>query len=130
MHFEFVQIGAKHSALISSDGITKLHTDKIMAANETGCQTHQIDIMCALAHFSMHFGSIQVSVKHSTTTGFQKYYKFRANKIDAQNETKRRTPQTDFICALIHFGLHFESVRVGVKLFAETGSTGTAYSCG
>ena len=72
----------------------------------------------------MHFGSVRVALKLSSTTGSNRYHKPCTDEIEARNETESRTPGTDFAYDLAYIGVHFESFFVGVKLNSATGSEG------
>lgn len=73
----------------------------------------------SLACWSMHFDSIQASVKLAYTSGSYGYYKLHVGEMGAQNETAHLVPRMDFMCTLAYFGKHFESVCAGANVFAK-----------
>ena len=72
----------------------------------------------------MHFGSIRVAVKLSSTTGSDRYYKLYTDEIELRNGTESQAPRMDVVYGLAYVGMHFESVSLGVKLNSTTGSEG------
>ena len=72
----------------------------------------------------MHFGSVRVAAKLSSTTGSDRCYKPNTDEIEARNETESQTPRMDFVYDLAYVGMHFEPVSLGVKLNSATGSEG------
>ena len=103
------RVGVKNFLHNGLDGINSHYADEIEVRIKTVCQTPRTDSTSTLAHFGMHFESIWVDVKISSTTGFDGYKNLDADNIKARNETKCRTPRMGYICALAHFGVHFES---------------------
>ena len=71
--------------------------------------------------FGMNIKSVWAGVKLSTVKGSYRYCKLRAYRIETRSENGRKTPRKDFMCALTHFGIHFESVRVCDRLSSTVG---------
>lgn len=113
--FRAASVGLKLYCRTSSDRNNKLHMDAFVARN---------DFICARAHFGMYFESIRVGVKRCSTMGSDGYNTLHTDDVVPQNETKCLTPRMDFICALEHHGMPFESVRVGTKRSCRTGFSG------
>lgn len=113
--FRVVGAGVKLYSRTSSDRNNKLHMNEFMARN---------DFICARAHFAIIYESIRVGVKRCSAMGSDGYNILHADEVVPQNETKCVTPRIDFICALEHHGMPFESVRVGMKRSCTTGFNG------
>ena len=78
IHLEYVLVGVKLSSYSGSKGFYKLNAEEIVVRNKIECYTPRVDLICTLAHFGMHFESVQVGVKVSSTVCSDWYYKFRA----------------------------------------------------
>ena len=61
--------------------------------------------------------------------GFQRNHNILAYEIEAWNENECQTTWMDLVCALPHFRMHFEFIRVGKKLSSTWVGTGTTHWC-
>lgn len=83
-----------------------------------------MDLICAVPHLNMPFESVQSSVKLSYTKGSGGYDKLHADEIVSRKETDCRITRLQFVSAVAHLGMYFESVRIDMKLSSTTGSDG------
>ena len=104
----------------------KLHTPFVQnwGTKWTQCRTPWMGFVCTLTHFSMHFMSIWVGVRLSSTRGSIRMYKLHDRRNLGMQWNREPTPRVMFICVLAHFDMYYESIHVGVKLSSTTGSTG------
>lgn len=80
IYLEYVLVGVKLSSTSGSNGFYKRNAEEIVVRNKIECYTPRADLICTLAHFGMHFESVRVGVKVSSTMSSEWYYKFRAEE--------------------------------------------------
>lgn len=122
VYFESVQVVVILSFTTGSDSNYELYADEIVPRNETEWLTPRMYFICARAHFGVAFEFIRIGVNVFSTTGFDRYYKLQVYATEVQNQTEFQNPRRDFIFTLAHVAMHFEPVRVGVKLSCTMGT--------
>lgn len=100
-YYSYMRVKSSHGTKMTANTTNRLH-------------------MCPCL-FGMNIKSGRAGVKLSSVTGSYKYCRLRAYRIETRNESERKTPRMDFVCALTHFEIHFESVRVCDRLSSAVG---------
>ena len=121
-HLEPVQLGIVVSSATGSNMYYKLHAFENDSRRESECQKARMDFVRSLFALASRISpTCWLTFVHNC---FQGYYKFHAYENRSPNKIECETPRMDITCAAAHLGMHFESVRVDVKLSSTVGSNG------
>ena len=125
MFFYSVGVSAIPCSTTCSNGIQT--SIRMKSRRKTDLSASALDVfgMCAtsLRHEFWNRSS-RCETLHSD--GFQRNHNILTYEIEAWNENEWQTTRMDLVCALPHFRMHFEFIRVGKKLSSTMGSNGYA----